>query len=261
MSARGSSSPPARHPLEEVWHTLLNWLFPPCCVGCGAPGTAICATCAGTIRYPTLQSCASCGRPASLTRPGEICRHCLAGLSSLDGDYSAAFAAGVLRQAIHQFKYAGQSSLASTLAGFLLTWWQEFALPVDLIIPIPLHPLRERERGYNQALLLARQFSAGTGLPCAEHALQRHRPTRPQVGLNAEQRRENVAGAFTCTAPAFVAGRRILLIDDVTTTGATLDSAGHALRRAGATAIFALTIARPMPLVMTHFRNGRTTNK
>ncbi|MGQ9516524.1 MAG: double zinc ribbon domain-containing protein [Anaerolineae bacterium] len=238
---------PAHQSLAGAWHSLLNWLFPIHCLGCHAPGAAICPTCAGTIRYPTRQFCASCGRPAELTRPGEICRHCLAGLPALDADFSAAFATGVLRQAIHQFKYAGQSHLAGPLADILLTWWRHYAFPVELVIPVPLHPLRERERGYNQARLLSRRFSAGAGLPHDPHALQRHRPTRPQVGLNANQRRENVAGAFTCVAPSAVAGKRILLIDDVTTTGATLASAAQALRQAGASAVSALTIARPMP--------------
>jgi ComF family protein len=238
---------PAQQGLAGVWHALLDWLFPIHCVGCHAPGVAICPTCAAGIRYPTRALCASCGQPAVLARPGEICRRCLAKLSALDGDYAAAFAVGVLRQAIHQFKYGGQTHLAGPLAEILLTWWREFAFPVDLVIPVPLHPLRERERGYNQALLLSRRFCAGTGLPHSEHSLQRHRPTRPQVGLNASQRRENVAGAFTCVEPALVAGRRILLMDDVTTTGATLCAAAEALRQAGAGAVFSFTIARPMP--------------
>lgn len=238
---------PAQQGLAGVWHTLLDWLFPIHCVGCHAPGAAICPACAAAIRYPTRAFCASCGRPAALSRPGEICRRCLAGLPALEANYAAAFAAGVLRQAIHQFKYAGQSHLAGPLADILLAWWREFAFPVDLVIPVPLHPLREHERGYNQALLLSRRFSAGAGLPHSEHALQRHRPTRPQVGLNASQRRENVAGAFSCVEPNLVAGKCILLIDDVTTTGATLCAAAEALRQAGAHAVTALTIARPMP--------------
>lgn len=238
---------PAHRGLAGVWHALLDWLFPIHCLGCHAPGAAICPTCAATTRYPTRAFCASCSRPAELTRPGEICRHCLAGLPALDGNYAAAFAVGVLRQAIHQFKYAGQSHLAGPLADTLLMWWDEFAFPADLVIPVPLHPLRERERGYNQALLLSRRFCAGTGLPHSEHALQRHRPTRPQVGLNASQRRQNVAGAFTCVEANTVAGKRILLIDDVTTTGATLCAAAEALHQAGADAVLALTIARPMP--------------
>ncbi len=238
---------PAHHLFSSVRQALLDWLFPIHCVGCRAPGAAICPACAATIRYPTQGFCSSCGRPAALSRPGEICRRCLAGLPALDANYAAAFAAGVLRQAIHQFKYAGQSHLAGPLTDILLAWWRAFAFPVDLVIPVPLHPLRERERGYNQALLLSRRFSAGAGLPHSAHALQRHRPTRPQVGLNAHQRRENVAGAFSCVAPDLVAGKRILLIDDVTTTGATLCAAADALRQAGAHAVTALTIARPMP--------------
>ncbi len=115
-------------------------------------------------------------------------------------------------------------------------------MPVDLVLPIPLHAERERKRGYNQSALLARAFSEGAALPYAEHALQRTRFTTPQVGLTAVERLVNVQDAFA--ADSCVQGRHVLLIDDVCTTGATMAAAANALLAAGARAVSGYCVAR-----------------
>ena len=117
------------------------------------------------------------------------------------------------------------------------------AVDTDLIIPIPLHPERERERGYNQSTLLARELSGQSHVPYSTNGLQRTRPTPPQAQLNAQARRENVRGAFMADASK-VAHKRIVLIDDVCTTGSTLSEAAEALYAAGATAVSAHCFAR-----------------
>jgi ComF family protein len=145
--------------------------------------------------------------------------------------------------AIHQLKYSGIAAAASPLAGVMVQGWQRWAAPVDLVVPVALHPAREHERGYNQSTLLARQFSRQLNLPLREDALARTRDTRPQVGLTRGERRRNVSGAFQA-APALLDGTRILLVDDVCTTGATLGAASEALLAAGARSVYAYCLAR-----------------
>jgi ComF family protein len=133
--------------------------------------------------------------------------------------------------------------MAEPLAQLLHQWWADHSLHVDVVIPVPLHPARERERGYNQAALLSSLFSQLAGLAEDPLALERVRYTRPQVDLNAVERKANVAGAFRCHGTS-VASRRVLLIDDVCTTGSTLEAAAHALRLGNARNVSALTVGR-----------------
>lgn len=156
---------------------------------------------------------------------------------------AAAHLSGPLRKAIHSFKYKGLRVLADTFGNILYDCWEAEPWPVDIIVPVPLHPQRLRERGYNQSALLARKLGHHTALPIAEHALRRINPTPPQVGLNATQRAENVRDAFQCVDDS-LSGLNVLLVDDVLTTGATLRSCAQALQEGNVHAIWGLTLAR-----------------
>jgi len=151
---------------------------------------------------------------------------------------------GILREAIHHLKYKNGRQLAIPLGDLLLDDWKAQPCLADVIVPVPLHKEREQARGYNQSTLLAQRLAQGTGLPLAEHALQRTRQTPPQVGLSAYERWLNVREAFACPEP-HLAGQHPLLIDDVCTTGATLSACAHALHERGAETVYALVLARP----------------
>jgi len=163
---------------------------------------------------------------------------------------SAVLLEGGARQAVHQLKYAGYSALATPLARLMAQCWHAAPLPVDVWAAVPLHVARERERGYNQSYLLGCEFARLVGLPAMSGMLRRVRTTRAQVGLNVSERRANVDGAFVYCPPRGgqgVYGQRVLLIDDVCTTGATLEACSVALKRAGAVSVWGLTLARAAP--------------
>jgi len=150
---------------------------------------------------------------------------------------------GALQTAIHRFKYSNLRALSGPLGRLAADYLTRYGLPVDTLVPVPLHTSRLRERGYNQATLLAGEIGAVTGLPVASETLLRVRSTRPQVGLTAPERRKNVEGAFQCSASSLKGGS-FLLLDDVCTTGATLEACSIALRSAGAERVWGLTLAR-----------------
>jgi ComF family protein len=155
----------------------------------------------------------------------------------------------VLRVAIHQFKYGGVRALAQPLGELMGRTWATLAPqdePVDLIVPVPLHPARQRERGYNQAALLAQKLGGLLICPVETEVLVRIRATLPQVGLSAGERRANVQGAFQLVEDmvSYVAGKRVLLVDDVYTTGSTLEAACDALRDGRVLSVWAFTLAR-----------------
>ena len=143
---------------------------------------------------------------------------------------------------IHDLKYNSAFAVAKPLAQLMVDGWAAWQMPVNLVLPVPLHADRQRKRGYNQSTLLGQAFCAETALPFAEDALQRTRFTTPQVGLTAVQRLENVQDAFL--ADSCVQGKHILLIDDVCTTGATMAASANALFAAGASAVSGYCVAR-----------------
>jgi competence protein ComFC len=221
---------------------LLDLVLPQRCGGCDHIGSLWCAVCHSTVRPVCDPVCPHCGRPQ---RSDDLCSQCrhTQRLHGIDGIRSAVVFEGPLRQAIHHLKYSGRSSLAEPLGDYMVARWQAGPLPADLIVPVPLHTARLRERGYNQSTLLARRLSNASALPVVEGALARIRATAPQITLNAAEREANVRDAFEARAE-LVISRRVLLVDDVCTTGATLAACSRALKAAGATSVWALTLAR-----------------
>ena len=150
---------------------------------------------------------------------------------------------GAIRQAIHALKYQGVRAMAPTLGQLLAQFLTQAGLDADLLVAVPLHPKRERKRGYNQSLLLAQATGKAIDRPVEAHALLRLKNTPSQLSLLAEERRDNMEGAFQAEREV-VAGARILVIDDVCTTGATLEACAIALKEAGAASVWGVTLAR-----------------
>jgi ComF family protein len=230
----------------------LALLYPEVCQLCGAePATPregfVGNQCRRQVRYIEPPFCGRCGLPfaGALTGPF-ICANC----QDLDFHFSSARSAvvakGVVLEVIHRYKYGRALWFENYLAELLI----QAAAPVlpaaawDMLVPVPLHPLKEREREFNQSARLARCLSRATGLPCAEKVLRRARATDTQTHLNRSHRADNMRSAFAVQAGANLQGRRIVLIDDVLTTGATTNDCARALRGAGAAEVCVWTVAR-----------------
>lgn len=225
---------------QDTRKALLDLVFPPRCVGCGRKGAYLCEACLGQIHFVDPPLCPRCGRSFS---GWGLCSFCQRHLPLIEGIRAVAYFEGGLREAIHPFKYQGLTALAPTLGKLMTTYFEDASFAVEVIIPVPLHPSRVKERGYNQALLLAQELAKETGLPLWEDSLVRATPTPPQIGLTAIRRRENVRDAFLSTDQR-LAGKRVLLIDDVCTSGATLEACSVALHKPGAESVWGLVLAR-----------------
>jgi ComF family protein len=235
------------------FHSLLSLILPSRCHTCqrhlrGEANPSFCLDCWETISLIDGPCCPRCGKPfasaAALSHsPGHLCGDCRKRLPRFDQAVAAGWYEGVLAEAIHLFKYRGKTLLARPLGGLLVNAMNR--LPkLDGLVPVPLHPSRLREREFNQALLLCDYLKAETGLPVIYDGLERVRETPPQIGLSHKDRPRNVRRAFVTKRPERIEGRRIALVDDVFTTGATVNDCARALKKAGAERVCVLTVAR-----------------
>ena len=227
----------------RVINRLLDAIFPPRCAGCARLGAHFCDRCVTDVRPVKPPWCASCGATLRAGSGEHVCVDCRADRLPLDAVRSAGLLEGPLRRAVHRLKYRGQTGAARALAGLLpAAVGLAGPLPPDtVVVPVPLHAARKRERGFNQAEALAAPLAAALRLRL-EPAVLRVRETASQVGLSRGARRANLRDAFA--ANESLAGAAVLLVDDVVTTGSTLGSAAAACRTRGARAVYAVTLAR-----------------
>jgi ComF family protein len=227
--------------LVKLGGLALDLLFPQRCIGCGKEGSFLCSACQNSLPRVMPPLCPLCGRPQP---SGILCPGCVGWQASIDGIRSPFRFEGTVRQAVYSLKYRNLRALAAPLARLMSDYLAENPVPGDVLVPVPLHRKRLRERGYNQSALLAKQLGRLTGLPVEENCLVRRIHNLPQARTaNVEQRRANVVGAFTCRDEG-LKGRRVVLIDDVSTSGATLDACAAELKETGAESVWGLTLAR-----------------
>ena len=256
-------APPRRRvALWRQWLTAaVDLVFPPFCPICAdrlgpARRDPLCGPCWEGLERITAPGCARCGlpfgefagdaRPAGGTdRSGGICGACRRHQPAFAYARAAAHYGDCARDALHAFKFGGRRALALPLGELLAELGPALPLAaVDVVVPVPLHPRRERERGFNQSWLLARRLAIVWGLTARADVLARRVATAAQTDLGAAARRLNVRDAFTVRRPELVAGRHVLLVDDVLTTGATAAACAVALRSGGAATVGVVTVAR-----------------
>lgn len=236
--------------LFQLFRTLVNLCYPPHCLGCKAetePGSHVCDSCADGIERLERPFCERCSDPfdGAISQVFE-CPNCQDRTIHFDHAVAAYRSTGIVRECIHAFKY----NHARYLRGHLSAWLAEAladsriaSRPYDFFIPVPLHHIRRREREYNQAEELCRDLSRLTGVP-TRHALKRIRNTTTQTKLDREERMENLRGAFQVSETASVKDRHLVLVDDVFTTGSTVEECSRVLRRAGAASVRVICVAR-----------------
>lgn len=233
---------------------LLDIFFPPVCLLCAgrAVEKGFCSACSALMEQKRISGplCVVCGTPfPSHKALAHTCGRCLDEKPAFQAARSAFIYDGPVLESLHRFKYSGDVALATPLARAIVG--QVDLLSQDagefLVVPVPLYHGKLKERGFNQSLLIAREIARIKGCRLEFRGLRRTRDTGQQVGLKAAERKQNVAGAFTVEDESLFKGRKALLVDDVATTGATLNECAKALRRAGAQ-VCALTVARALRL-------------
>ena len=212
---------------------VLDAALPAACPGCGAEGPPLCARCRPAV---DARLALPAGTPLGLAEgpPAPL----------LQLEWCASFG-GIVRRALHALKYTGERRLAGPLGQAVAARWSRAGVGGDLFVPVPVHPTRRRERGYDQAELIAAAAAGAIGLPWSPLVIRR-RATTPQYRLDRRRRADNVRDAFAVRPEAVrrVSGRWAVLVDDVVTTGATLGASADALLAAGAGAVSAITVAR-----------------
>lgn len=227
---------------------IFDFIFPPRCAGCNTIGERFCKKCADQVQMLDSNICLKCGEPISyLKHDIDECKNRLSNISIIR---SFSYYQPPLSSALRNLKYNRDIGIAEVLANYLVELYNKNKLDIDMVIPVPLSSKRIHERGYNQSFLLALPFSMSTKLLINKQSLRRVKDTQSQVKLDRHERLTNVNDAFIADSKV-VKGKNILLIDDVSTTGATLEACASALKKAGANDIVAFTVARAV-----HTRTG-----
>lgn len=229
--------------------TLFQFFFPPQCYCCetflseGQQG--LCPDCLSGIHWIEPPLCTKCGIPfLSQGEKSHLCGSCIEKDRFFTMSRALGYYEGPLREAIHRWKYQGKLYLSPLFGEWMARgFFQYWSIDLfDLVIPVPLHPQRLRERGFNQALLLAKELSRRIGIPYRRKVLEKRKPTVPQVSLSGREREKGVKGAFHLTREGEVEGKGILVVDDVYTTGATVNECARVLLAGGANRVDVFTL-------------------
>jgi len=244
-----------RKGISSIRGSVFDLIFPRKCHGCekaylGEDEHFWCSSCRTRIEWIRSPLCTLCGKPYPKNPSGSdhYCGECLTSTFHFDRARSAAVHSGIVRDCIHALKFGGRLHHVPSLVQLLHeSMEREMEVYEGMILPVPLHTRRLRQRGFNQAALLARELGRRLGRVVRFDVLVRKQWTEPQTRLNREERLENVKNAFQVVSPGVIKGGRILLVDDVFTTGTTLSECARELKQSGAAEVTALTITRSVP--------------
>jgi len=220
---------------------VVDFFFPRRCIGCGKVGDFLCVDCRQKLPRILKPICKKCGKPES---SGTLCSACWGQKTEIDGIRSVFRFEGIIRQAIHDLKYRNLKSISGCLAMLIADYLQDNPVHGGVLVPVPLHSQRLRERGYNQSGLLVRELGKLIVLPVIDDSLCRLKDSLPQARTTTiDERRKNVKEAFACQGEE-LKEKNVILIDDVCTSGATLEACAVALKAGGAISVWGLTLAR-----------------
>ena len=225
--------------LSRIADAALDLLFPRTCAVCRSEGSFLHEGCGAALARLEMPYCSLCANPGR----GPVCSWCKETAPAFDGITVPYLMQGAVQDLAYNLKYQNVRASAPELGRLLASHLKLARHHADSLVPVPLHRRRERERGYNQSELLAREASKDTCIPLATDVLVRTKDSPPQVSMKSpEERRRNIEGAFECTGD--VAGKRLLLVDDVVTTGSTMSACARPLKAAGAASVWGLALAR-----------------
>ena len=238
---------------KNIWHGFIDLIFPPRCSACGEklskedPSLYFCSTCLDQFRFLAPPLCPLCGSPyTDKTSESHLCQACLLSPPPFTAARFVASYEGVMQDALHRFKYGGDTHVGEALGEIMASFaWPLFEIrDYSMIIPVPLHVKKLRERGFNQALILSKVIAKHHRLKLDYLSLRRTKFTQPQTALGKKARQTNVIGVFDVAHPENLKGEKVILIDDVYTTGSTLMECARTLKKAGVATIAVLTMAR-----------------
>ena len=236
------SAEPSGSAVGRLWQLV----FPSRCLRCGKRGVVVCKTCQPSISWLPAAVCPRC---VVRTVDGRLCDRCArqtaAGGPPLSSVRAACAYEGLVRTALQRLKFRQARFLASFAAELIWASLSSRPLQVDVLVPVPLHPSRHQKRGFNQSELIARALADRLQVAVTTETLARTRDTPPQVGLTSQERRRNLVDAFSCPGGS-AAGLRVALVDDIMTTGSTLEACAKPLIEAGAARVIALVVARDL---------------
>lgn len=239
-----------RDAICKGFYVGLRLLYPPRCLVCGSLSEEVlCGKCFAQLKFIKPPMCELCGKPYDeLAHAAPICSDCRSIKRWFDRCRCAVRYEGVAREMVHRLKYNGERRLSSEMAKLMVELLNDFPWQIDLVVPVPLHRKRLRERGFNQAELIAELLSEQIGVPMDSAVLIRTKETKPQFDLQPKERLGNVRGAFELAEASAVADKIILIVDDVMTIGATLNECARTLRKGKPKAVYAVAFARAVSL-------------
>jgi ComF family protein len=239
---------PMKHTIAALLRAVIDTVLPPLCPGTGEivdRRGMVSATFWPQLSFIEAPMCATCGAPFSFESPlGSLCARCIDEEPAFDRARAAVTYNDASRALVLGFKYGDKMHAVHTFVPWLKRAGQELIEEADVLVPVPLHPRRLWRRRFNQSALLAAELGKACGKTCVPDGLLRLRATVPQQGLSRKDRAKNVKNAFTANEKRALSGKKVLLIDDIFTSGATLNACARALKKAGAEKVFVLTIAR-----------------